>query len=481
MASLIKYDLPTLALVLVLVTVIVRGSPSSLFYVDSRQIPSLLKNTLTDHHLVRAFFTHALLNLTKHPLSCFPGPRLWACSRVPYVFSLQNGTLPMKIKALHDIYGPVVRVAPNELSFITPEAWKDIYCDKPHGFERSDIFYGITGQDSLIASRDEDHARMRGVLSPAFRVKAMRDCEGNMMEYVHLMMERLGLVEKNKARKGESEVACQDEVTVDIVRWLNFTTFDIIGNFVYGGEPFGCLRRGEFHPWVEMIFTWLESAVVFFSIRYYTSLSSVLLRLVPPSLIKQKEEFDRLGRDRVRKLMLSTIDEVDEDDDDDDDDDDGVESKKRHDRALPTDVLSYLKSSNHGGIMTLAEMEANLHLIIIAGSETVATMLSGTMNYLCQNASVLKTLTDEVRSAAHHKTDLTLATLSKLPYLTAVLKEGLRVVSPAPISLPRVVPAEGAFIAGDWVPGRVSLIRLLKNATIKLRSCSLRSFPPLMI
>lgn len=33
----------------------------------------------------------------------------------------------MKLKALHDIYGPVVRVAPNELSFITAEAWKDIY------------------------------------------------------------------------------------------------------------------------------------------------------------------------------------------------------------------------------------------------------------------------------------------------------------------------------------------------------------------
>ena len=149
MASLLKYDLPTLALVLVLDTVIVRGSPSSLLYVNSCQIPSLLKNTLTDNHLVQALFTHALLNLTKHPLSCFPGPHLWACSRVPYVLSLQNGTLPIKIKALHDIYGPVVRVAPNELSFITPEAWKDIYCDKPHTLDRSDIFYGLTGQGSL--------------------------------------------------------------------------------------------------------------------------------------------------------------------------------------------------------------------------------------------------------------------------------------------------------------------------------------------
>lgn len=131
--------------------------------------------------------------------------------------------------------------------------------------------------------------------------------------------------------------------------------------------------------------------------------------------------------------------------------------------------------------MSLAEVEANLQLIIIAGSETVAKMLPGTMNYLCQNVNVLKTLTDEVRSAANHKTDLNLAILSKLPYLTAVLKEGLRIVSPAPTSFPRVVPAGGAFIDGNWVPDRVSLIRLLKNATIKLKSCSLHSFPPLMI
>lgn len=352
----------------------------------------------------------------------------------------------MKMKALHDIYGPVVRVAPNELSFITPEAWKDIYSEKPHGLNVDDIYYGQLGRSSLIGASHEDHARMRGALSPAFRASAMKEYEGNMRKIVHLLVEQLGLVEKNKACNGESDMVGQDEVTVDIVRWLNFTTFDIIGNLVYGGEPFGCLRRGEFHPWVKLILTWLKTMGLFFSIRYYISLNSVLLSLLPPSLIKQKEEFDRLGRDRVRKRMLSEVD------------DDGVESKEKYDRALPTDLLSHLKSSNHGKIMTLAEIETNLHLVIIAGSETVATVLSGTINYLCQNANVLKALADEVRSAAHHETDLTLATLSKLPYLTAVLKEGLRLVSPAPISFPRVVPSEGALIAGYWVPGRVSLI-----------------------
>ena len=98
-----------------------------------------MTNTLLpDDHLLQALFTHAHLNLTKNPLSCFPGPRLWASSRVPYALSLQNGVLPMKLKVLHDIYGPVVRVAPNELSFITSEAWKDIYSDKARSFGRSE-------------------------------------------------------------------------------------------------------------------------------------------------------------------------------------------------------------------------------------------------------------------------------------------------------------------------------------------------------
>lgn len=96
----------------------------------------------------------------------------------------------------------------------------------------------------MIGSSNEDHARMRGVLSPAFRVNAMSDCEGNMRRYVHLLLEQLGVMEKNNATNGGPHMGGgQDVVTVDIVRWLNFTTFDIVGNFVYGGELFGCLRR----------------------------------------------------------------------------------------------------------------------------------------------------------------------------------------------------------------------------------------------
>lgn len=72
--------------------------------------------------------------------------------------------------------------------------------------------------------------------------------------------------------------------------------------------------------------------------------------------------------------MLSTDDEIDEE---------GAKDNKRYGRAWPSDVLSHFKSSNYGPIMTMAEMEADLHLLVIAGRETVATVLSGTINYLC--------------------------------------------------------------------------------------------------
>ena len=40
----------------------------------------------------------------------------------------------------------------------------------------------------------------------------------------------------------------------------------------------------------------------------------------------------------------------------------------------------------------------------------------------------------------------------QLPYLDAIVKEGLRCFPPIPMSFPRYVPAEGRNISGFWVP-----------------------------
>lgn len=103
------------------------------------------------------------------------GRRLWRVAvHILYVVSISNGTLHTNIKALYDVFGPVVRVAPNELSLIAPEAWKDDYIDKPYSIKRSKMFYGALGYNTLFGAGSINHARIRGAVGLALRISVTR-------------------------------------------------------------------------------------------------------------------------------------------------------------------------------------------------------------------------------------------------------------------------------------------------------------------
>lgn len=66
-------------------------------------------------------------NLFLHPLRKYPGP-FWAGStRVYYLFYDVRGQSHWKVTEWHKKYGPVVRIAPNELSYTDSRAWSAIY------------------------------------------------------------------------------------------------------------------------------------------------------------------------------------------------------------------------------------------------------------------------------------------------------------------------------------------------------------------
>jgi hypothetical protein len=68
-----------------------------------------------------------IYSLSFHPLRNYPGPKSWAATRIPWATNQFSGVLYLSTHELHKKYGNVVRVAPDELSFIDPQAWKDIY------------------------------------------------------------------------------------------------------------------------------------------------------------------------------------------------------------------------------------------------------------------------------------------------------------------------------------------------------------------
>lgn len=116
-----------------------------------------------------------------HPLRSYPGPFWSAATHYPRVRALLTGQLSYHVLALHEQYGDVVRIGPNELSYNNSQAWKDIY-----GFKTSQAplpkcpdFYTSPpgGFHSIITADTATHARIRRLVAHAFSEKALREQE----------------------------------------------------------------------------------------------------------------------------------------------------------------------------------------------------------------------------------------------------------------------------------------------------------------
>ena len=111
--------------------------------------------------------------------------------------------------------------------------------------------------------------------------------------------------------------------------------------------------------------------------------------------------------------------------------------------------------------MTHPEILASSRVLLTAGSETTASLLSGTTFFLLGNPDWLARVQAEVRSAFHTSEEITLRSVSapgSLPQLDAVLQETFRCYPPIPATLPRITGPEGAVIDGSFVPEGVSSV-----------------------
>ena len=96
--------------------------------------------------------------------------------------------------------------------------------------------------------------------------------------------------------------------------------------------------------------------------------------------------------------------------------------------------------------------------LIIAGSETVATLLSGATYHLLSNPSVWERLQNEIRGSFQSEKHINFQSVgnpARMPYMEAVLTESLRLYPPVPASIPRVTGPEGDVIDGHVIPPNV--------------------------
>lgn len=100
---------------------------------------------------------------------------------------------------------------------------------------------------------------------------------------------------------------------------------------------------------------------------------------------------------------------------------------------------------------------AQANVLVIAGSDTTATALSTILYFLTRHPQQLDRLQEEVRAAFQNESQMTDSVLQSLPYLCAVIEEGLRMFPPTAFGLPRISPGGGATVDGHFVPSGVSI------------------------
>jgi cytochrome P450 len=147
------------------------------------------------------------------------------------------------------------------------------------------------GVNHLVGEIDNvSHARQRKLLAPAFSERALREQEPLITGYVDTMISKL----RQEIRKGSS--------TLDIKNWMNYTTFDITGDLMFG-ESFGCLKDSQLHPWIGLIFKSIQALAYDGMARQFPLFHSLLFALVPKR-VRQKavEHFDLAARRVDRRL-----------------------------------------------------------------------------------------------------------------------------------------------------------------------------------
>lgn len=325
---------------------------------------------------------------------------------------MTSGGWAYVIQDLHNTYGDVVRIAPNELSIATAKAYEDIYGHAKQGrrpFLKSST-YDIEGPSDVVRTRDPvDHRTQRQALSAAFSAKALRTQEDIIHQYVDMFISQL------ERRAGP------DTAGLNIVEALNWVTFDIIGDLAFG-ESFDAVKNGKTHPWVSLIVEMPYMARLISMRKRLPALNLILPFLVHRDLSKDFAYHKQMTADKVKNRV----------------------EKKDSPRE---DFFKQILSKSEWDMPKLA---VNGEVLIIAGSETTATTLSGLAYHLSKTPCVLGKLQQEIRGAFRSYDEITGDTTARLPYLHAVIEEGLRIFTPVPSGLSRISP--GAMVAGHWIP-----------------------------
>ncbi|KAL9116115.1 MAG: hypothetical protein Q9227_000484 [Pyrenula ochraceoflavens] len=372
-----------------------------------------------------------LVSSVRSPLRSVPGPLLARFTRLWYIKALYPANFEQTNIKLHRKYGPVVRLTPNIYSLDDPEAAKAIYGYSSQ-FPKSDWYFAWRHPDPGFTTIFSDqnikrHAEQRRKYASAYSMSSMLSYESFVEHCGDLLCKRF----EEFSYTGKS---------FDLANWLQCYAFDVVGEITYS-KRFGFLDEGKDAN--RLIHT-LESNMRYSTMAgVYSELHPLFFRIIDMmkgSKGDNKNYLLQFSRDNIAERAAT------------------LKTESVEDENAPTDMITkFLRahqkdSENFTALNILRGSQSN----IAAGSDTTAISLSSILYNLHAHPHTLARLRAEIAStsAAGLISDPVKFKESqeRMPYLLAVIKEGMRIHPAVGLPLLRVVPPGGAHLCGKFFP-----------------------------
>ncbi|KAH8803375.1 benzoate 4-monooxygenase cytochrome P450 [Xylogone sp. PMI_703] len=363
-----------------------------------------------------------------------------------YIWERTRGFRTKNLYEKHKIH-PVIRLGPNTLSFADVRAIRDIY---GHSTKcRKDDMYTVTAGPHVnlldVVDKD-DHARKRRMLSNAF---ATRNLEGWEFK-VHDKVKNLIVQFDRFCTKplSDDEQPQTEDLTIDFRKWANLFTVDAIADIGLS-ESLGMLINGNDKLTVDVKNGHKQSFSFIESLHGGNRASSIVgwatgwFHIIRPVTDLASRYFNQQwqhGRNYSKIVSHLTRRRL----------------EKHQSGENLDDFLACLIEDKQGKPRQLdqGEIEAEVNVLMNAGSDTTAIALANVLYYLVKNPSKLTKLREEVAPVFSDGSSIApYSKVKNLPYLKACLDESLRITPPVSFGLLRRTPPEGAMIHDQFVPG----------------------------
>ncbi|KAK0609885.1 pisatin demethylase [Bombardia bombarda] len=350
-----------------------------------------------------------------------PGPRIAGFSKWWLLRNEMSGRMPFACYDVTEKYGSIARIGPNELVTSEPDLMRQMLTVRTR-YKRSKWYYAMRfdpSKDNVLSTIDDaKHTALRAKMAAGYSGKEVDNLEAKIDRNV---MALVNLLETSYISKGKP---------FDFARKAQFYTLDTISDVAYG-QAFGFLTHDtDLYDYIHILEKQMPN-IMWTTVYPWAVdvLSSPIFKGLVPS------HKDALGFGKVMGIIKKIVD-----------------SRFGPNKETHRDMLGSFIT--HG--LTRDEAESETLMQILAGSDTTATTVRATFLHVITNPKVVRALVAELDGAGittrPSTTVISDAEARALPYVQALIKEGLRIFPPVVGLMLKQVPEGGDSFNGVYLP-----------------------------